>query len=154
MKILFLILFLFTLNCSTNKVSKNHGFRLLESKYEKVILNKANKNDVKSIIGPPSTKSDFNPNKWFYIERRKTNQSLLKLGIKKIKVNNVLILEFNNLGILIDKKLLNLNDMNDVKITKTITKKDFKQDNYLDNVLSSVREKINAPAKRSRRKNK
>ena len=30
------------------------------------------------IIGPPSTISDFNKNKWFYIERLKTNQSFIK----------------------------------------------------------------------------
>ena len=74
MKILYIILFLFTLNCLTNKVSKNHGFRLIENKFEMVELNKSNKNDVKTIIGPPSSISNFNNNKWFYIERKKTNQ--------------------------------------------------------------------------------
>ena len=88
MRILFIILFLFTLNCSTNKVSKIHGFRLIENKYDKLTLNENNKNDVKRIIGPPSTVSDFDRNKWFYIEREKTNQSIVKLGIKKINKNN------------------------------------------------------------------
>ena len=41
--------------------------------------------------------------------------------------NNVLILKFNDLGILVNKKILNLDDMNDVKIVKNITKKKFKQ---------------------------
>ena len=99
MKILVLFIFLFTLNCSTNKVSKVHGIRLIENKYEKVQLNKDNKNDVKNLIGPPSIISSFDNNKWFYIEREKTNQSIVKLGIKKIEKNNVLILQFNNLGI-------------------------------------------------------
>ena len=80
MKILILFIFLFTLNCSTNKVSKNHGFKSLETKFEKIVINQTNKNDIIDLIGPPSTKSDFNKNKWFYIERRKTNQSLIKLG--------------------------------------------------------------------------
>ena len=44
MRILFIILFLFTLNCSTNKVSKIHGFRLIENKYDKLTLNENNKN--------------------------------------------------------------------------------------------------------------
>ena len=125
MKILFIILFLFTLNCSTNKVSKNHGFRLIENKFEMVELNKSNKNDVKTIIGPPSSISNFNNNKWFYIERKKTNQSIVKLGTKKINRNNVLILEFNNLGILIDKKILNLDDMNKIKIAKNTNQKNI-----------------------------
>ena len=151
MKILFIIVFLFTLNCSINKVSKIHGFRLIESKYDKLILNENNKNDVKRIIGPPSSVSGFDINRWFYIEREKTNQSIVKLGIKKINKNNVLILEFNDLGILVNKKILNLDDMNDVKIVKNTTEKKFKQDNFVYNVFSSLREKINAPNRRKSR---
>ena len=37
--------------------------------------------------------------------------------------------------------------MNDVKYLKKITQKDFKNDNFLYGVFSSLREKINAPAK-------
>ncbi len=151
MKILFLFIFLFTLNCSTNKVSNVHGIRLIENKYEKVQLNKDNKNDVKKLIGPPSIISSFDNNKWFYIEREKTNQSIVKLGIQKIERNNVLILQFNNLGILKNKKILNLEDMNNIAFNKNKTEKKFKQDNFLYNVFSSLREKINAPT-RSRKK--
>ena len=153
MKILILFLFLFTLNCSTNKVSKNHGFKSLETKFEKIVINQTNKNDIINLIGPPSTKSDFNKNKWFYIERRKTNQSLIKLGYKKIEKNNILMVEFNNRGILKNKKIFNLKDMNKIKYLKSLTQKEFKQKNFMYNIFSSFREKINAPA-RNRSKNK
>ncbi len=99
------------------------------------------------IIGQPSTISDFNTNKWFYIERLKKNQSLFKLGRQKIKKNNILVVEFDNKGILTTKKLLNLNDMKDVKYFKEITEKEFEQDNIIYNVFTSLREKINAPAR-------
>ena len=140
MKILFIFIFLITLNCSTNKVSINHGFKSLETKFEKIKVNRDNKNDIIKIIGPPSTKSDFNENKWFYIERRKTNLDIKKLGKKTIEINNILIVEFNEIGILIDKKLLNKDNMNDVKYVKTITQKDFKKSNFLFNLFSSFRE--------------
>jgi len=153
MRFFLIILFLFTLNCSTNKVSKNHGYISLNSKFEKIVLNKTNKNDIISIIGPPSSISDFDKNKWIYIERRKTNQSLFKLGIKKINKNNILIIKFNNMGILEDKKLFNLNDMNDVKYVKNVTEKEFKQNDVIFKIFSSLREKANAPA-RNRSKNK
>jgi outer membrane protein assembly factor BamE (lipoprotein component of BamABCDE complex) len=153
MKILILFLFLFTLNCSTNKVSKNHGFKSLETKFEKIVINQTNKNDIIDLIGPPSTKSDFNKNKWFYIERRKTNQSLIKLGYKKIEKNDILMVEFNNRGILKNKKIFNLKDMNKIKYLKSLTQKEFKQKNFMYNIFSSFREKINAPA-RNRSKNK
>ena len=153
MKILILFIFLFTLNCSTNKVSKNHGFKSLETKFEKIVINQTNKNDIIDLIGPPSTKSDFNKNKWFYIERRKTNQSLFKLGQKKIEKNNILMVEFNNRGILKNKKIFDIDDMNEIKYVKSLTHKDFKQNNFLYNIFTSFREKMNAPA-RNRSKNK
>ena len=150
MKILIIILLFFTLSCSTNKVSQNHGYKALESKYEIIIVNKSNKNDIVSLIGPPSSKSDFNENKWFYIERKKTNQSLIKISIKKIEKNNILIVEFNKIGILINKELIDKDKMNDVKYTKSITEKDFQSSNFLYNVFTSLREKINAPTKKKK----
>ena len=149
-KILIISIFLFTLNCSLNKVSNTHGFRFLDSKYDKIIVNKSNKNDVKKIIGPPSDISNFNDT-WFYIERQKVNQSLIKLGIKKIEKNNVLIIEFNKMGMVSDKILLDLNDMNDVKIAEKKTKKKFQQDNLVYNIFSTLREKINAPTRRKKK---
>ena len=131
MRIFFIFLLLFILNCSANKVSYNHGFTSLQDNYEKISINKTNKNDILKIIGPPSSISNFNNNKWFYIERMKRNQSLFKLGIKKIDKNNILIVKFNNKGILTGKKVLNLNDMNDVKYVKNITEKEFKQNDVL-----------------------
>jgi len=145
MKLFIIILFFFTLNCSTNKVSKNHGFISLETKFENISINKTNKNDIIKIIGPPSSVSNFDSNKWIYIERKKTNQSLFKLGIKKINTNNVLIVKFNNKGLLQYKKILNLDDMNDVKYVKDITSKEFKQNNLLYGIFTSIREKANAP---------
>ena len=81
------------MNCSGNKVSNYHGNKLLSSKYDIIEVNVTNKNDLIRIIGPPSTISDFNENLWFYFERLKTNQSLVKLGAQKIKKNNFLIVE-------------------------------------------------------------
>ena len=136
---------LFITNCSENKVSNYHGAKLLEDKYTKLKVNETNKNDIINLIGPPSTISDFNRNKWFYFERLKTNQSLIMLGTQKIKKNNVLIIDLNNKGILEAKHLLNLDNMNDVKYLKFVTTKEFKNENFLYGVFSSLREKINAP---------
>ena len=102
------IVFVFIVNCSGNKISNYHGSKALDAKFHEIKINNTNKNDLLKIFGQPSTKSDFNENKWFYFERIKTNQSLFKLGKQKIKKNNILIVEFNQKGILKEKKLLNL----------------------------------------------
>tara|TARA_Y100000816_G_scaffold286242_1_gene267065 strand:+ start:595 stop:1056 length:462 start_codon:yes stop_codon:yes gene_type:complete len=147
-KILTLIIFIFTANCSGNKVSNYHGVKSLEKKFDQLKINITNKNDLITIIGPPSVKSDFNKNKWYYIERLKTNQSLFKLGTQKLKTNNILVVELSNSGILISKKFLKLENMNDIKYLKKETKKDFQDKNALYDVFSSLREKINAPLRR------
>ena len=142
-------IFFFTLNCSLNKVSNSHGSRFIETKYDKIILNKTNKNDVRNLIGPPSSISNFNGN-WFYIERKKTNRSIFKLGKKKLLSNNIIILEFNAMGLVSNKDLLSIDDMEDIKRAEKITKKDYGQDNALYDVISTLREKINAPTRRNR----
>ena len=71
--ILLLMFFLLTMNCNINKVSNTHGFRLLDKKYEQITLNSSNKNDIRKIIGPPSSVSKFD-NLWYFFERKKRNK--------------------------------------------------------------------------------
>ena len=149
MKYIYLtFIFFFTLNCSLNKVSNSHGSRFIDTKYDKIVLNKTNKNDIKNLIGPPSSVSEFNGN-WFYIERIKTNSSLFNLGKKKIESNNIIILEFNSMGLVSKKDLLSIKDMKDIKRAEKITNKNYGQDNVLYDIISTLRERINAPTRRN-----
>lgn len=148
--LLLILLFLITLNCSGNKVTNSHGYNFISSKYDKIELNRTNKNDLRKLIGPPSSKSDFK-DMWIYIERKKTNQSLINLGKQKIKQNNILIISFNENGTASNKKILDLNDMNDLEFAEKVTEKKFSQNNIVYNIFSTLREKINAPT-RNRKK--
>ena len=150
---MYLLLLIFIVNCSGNKVTNYHGVKLLDKKIDKIEINITNKNDLIKLIGNPSTISDFDENRWYYFERLKTDQSLIKLGNQKIKKNNVLIVDLDDYGIVKNKKLLNIDDMNDVKKLSAITEKDFENKDILYGVFSSLREKINAPA-RNRTKNR
>ena len=152
MKLFFIIAFIFILSCSTNKVKNNHGVLSLNNKFNKIVVEKSNSNDILNLLGPPSTKSSFDTNIWIYIERKKTNQSIFKLGKQKIEKNNVLVLELDNKGILVKKKLYNLDDMNDYKFVEKATQKDFSQNSFVYGVLSSLRDKINAPVRKRNEK--
>ena len=152
MRNILVIIIFFITACTSNKVTKNHGFISLDNKLENIIINKSNKNDIIKFIGYPSSISEFNPNKWFYIERQQRNQSLFKLGIKKLSKNNILIIEFDNKGLVQNRKLVNVSDMNKLKYVKKITTKEFETDNTLYNVFSSFREKVNAPARKRTQK--
>ena len=148
--IFYFSVFLFTLNCSINKVSNIHGFRSLDTKSGKILLSKTNKNDVRKILGPPSSISNFE-DVWFYIERKKTNQQILKLGKKKISKNNVLLLKFDSKGLVVFKEVIDIEDMNEIKINEKKTTKKFNQDNMMYNIFSTLREKINAPTRNKKK---
>ena len=77
---------------------------------------------------------------------------MFKLGIKKLSKNNILIIEFDNKGLVQNRKLVNVSDMNKLKYVKKTTTKEFETDNTLYNVFSSFREKVNAPARKRTQK--
>ena len=144
-KFLFIFIFLFIANCTLNKVVNHHGVHFLEKKQEKLILKKTNTNDIIQLFGPPSTRSTFDNDVWIYIERKITKGSLFALGRNKLLVNNVLILEINNRGLLVKKEFFDTDSMNKIKFSKNENLNINKKDSFIYNVLSSVRQKINDP---------
>ena len=106
-KILYIIFIsLIVANCSFKKVVKHHGVPFLEKKQALLKVNETNKNDIKMILGNPSTKSKFDNDVWIYIERKQTQSELKNLGRMKIFKNDVLVLELNNYGILKKKSFI------------------------------------------------
>ena len=56
-------------------------FHLLEKKQtQSLIVNKTNKNDIRKILGNPSTTSKFDNDVWIYIERKQTQSEFKNLG--------------------------------------------------------------------------
>ena len=104
-----------------------------------------------NLIGEPSTKSSFDNNVWIYIEQKKQNKSIAKLGKQDIKENNTLVLYFNTKGIVYKKEFLNRDNLNEVKFSKKETVPAYSKNTFMYNFLSSFRDKINAPF---RKKNK
>ena len=145
MRIVLLVIFLFVVNCKFNKIVDSHGSHHLEMKEKELKINLSNKNDIIDLLGPPSTKSKFDNDLWIYIERKKTRTTLLKFGKKKIYVNNVLLLEIDNKGILATKKLFNINDMNDINFVKDETEISYSKRSFVYDFLSSMRQKVNDP---------
>ncbi len=116
-----------------------------------LIVAETNKNDIIKILGPPSVKSTFSNDLYFYIERKTTTDKLIKLGKKKYIENNVLILEIDNYGILYQKEFYDLNKMKDIKIVKNETSVDYKRQSFIYDFLSSMRQKVNDPLGKRKR---
>ncbi|MDA9662255.1 outer membrane protein assembly factor BamE [Candidatus Pelagibacter sp.] len=142
---IFFIISLFISACTLKRVVKHHGVHFLDKKHEKLTINKSNKNDIIQLLGSPSTKSTFDNDLWIYIERKTDNSALIKFGSEKIIVNNVLILEINNLGLLEKKEFLDLTNMQELEFAKLTTKSQYKKKTFLYDFLSSLRQKINDP---------
>ena len=145
-KILYIILISFIVsNCSFKPVVKHHGVPFLEKKQSQLVVNKSNKNDIKKILGNPSTTSKFDNDLWIYIERKQTQSKLMNLGKMKIFKNNVLVLEIDNYGILKKKDFYNKDDMKNLKIVEATTEAGFKKRSFIYDFMSSMRQKINDP---------
>ena len=110
-----------------------------------IYVAETNKNDIIKLLGPPSVKSTFNNDLYFYIERKTTTGKLIKLGKKKFLENNVLVLEIDNRGILTKKEFYDLNKMKKIKIVSNETSVDYKKQSFIYEFLSSMRQKINDP---------
>jgi outer membrane protein assembly factor BamE (lipoprotein component of BamABCDE complex) len=136
------------------KVVDHHGVPFLKDKQEKLIINKSNINDIKNILGNPSTKSQFDNDVWIYIERKQTQSEIKKLGKMKIYKNDVLVLEIDNYGILKKKEFFNKDDMENIKIVESTTEAGFGRNSFVYNFMSSMRQKINDPLGQRAKKRK
>ena len=150
MKILLIILTLFLTNCKLNKIVNHHGIHNLELKSAELIVNETNINDIKKILGPPSSKSYFDNDIIIYLERKTSNSKLLKLGKRKLLANNVLLLEIDSKGMLIKKDFLDKDDLNKLKISKKMTGIKTQKESFIKQALSNIVDKIDDPLGKKR----
>ena len=150
MKILLIILTLFLTNCKLNKIVNHHGIHNLELKSTELVVNQTNINDIKRILGPPSSKSYFDNDIIIYLERKTSNSKLLKLGKRKLLTNNVLLLEIDNKGILIKKDFLDKEDLNKLKISQKVTGIKTQKESFIKQALSNILNKIDDPLGKKR----
>tara|TARA_B100000287_G_C20234519_1_gene623547 strand:- start:89 stop:553 length:465 start_codon:yes stop_codon:yes gene_type:complete len=143
--ILFLSIYLIFTSCNIKKNIEHHGVHLLQKKNQLLKIGENNKNDVIEILGPPLLQSTFDNDVLIYIERKITTKSLIKLGDRKIIVNNVLVVELDQRGMLVNKDFYDLNSMNEIKIVNNITEVDYQKTSFVTDFLSSMRQKINDP---------
>ena len=145
-------MFIFILSCTTNKVVKHHGVHFLDKKHDKLAINSTNMNDIVKLLGEPSTKSSFDNDVWIYIERKISTGSIFMLGKEELVVNNVLVLEINDMGLLASKEFYNKDTMNEIKFIETSTGSVYKKRSFVYDFLSSMRQKINDPMRKKDKK--
>ena len=155
LKILYIIFIcLIATNCTFKKVVKHHGVPFLEKKQKILKIDVSNKNDIKKLLGNPSTKSKFDNDVWIYIERKQTQSAFKNLGRMKIFKNDVLVLEIDKYGILKKKDFYDIEDMKKIKVVEETTGIIFARKSFIYDFLSSMRQKINDPLGQRAKKRK
>jgi len=139
-RIPFLVLIcLFLFSCSLTPNIKVSGVANLEKKQEALVIGVTNKNDTIGYLGEAILKEYPGDNSWAYIE---TSEKKNIFGKKKIIKNNVLILEFNQRGVLAGKHILNINDINKLDLDKDITNTNALDDSFSKKFFGSVRKRL------------
>tara|TARA_B110000971_G_scaffold51928_1_gene52618 strand:- start:306 stop:713 length:408 start_codon:yes stop_codon:yes gene_type:complete len=124
-------------SCNLKPVIESNGIQNLDNRTALIIPGETNKNDIVKLLGETLLKEEPNENKWAYIEtiEKKT------LGKKKIIKNTMLILEFDNKGVLKTKTILNKNDFNKIKFDKTETNSSALNSSFSKRIFSSIRKR-------------
>ena len=110
---------------------------------KKIQVNTTNRNDLVKIFGEPSTKSTFDNDVWIYIERKITNTHFF--GKRELILNNVLVLEIDQRGLLAKMDFYNIDDMKKINFDKDKTEISYRKRSFVYDFLASMRQKINDP---------
>jgi len=136
---IFFSLILFLSSCSQKPAISSYGIKNLNIIEKSIKINFSNKNDIVSELGETILKEYPDDNTWIYIE---TEIDRNFFGQKKIKKNNMLILKFDNRGILVAKSLLDLNSMKDLKVAEEKTISLGVNDSFSKKIFSSMRKRF------------
>ena len=93
-------------------------------------------------MGNPHTKSIDDVNLWFYFDRKISGGSLIKFGDTELLENNILVLNFDKYGVVIQKEFFSKDDMKKIKYSQMKTKNPVSKQSFVTSFLQSVRQKM------------
>lgn len=135
-----LIIFLLMFNsCSYRPATEINGVINLDVKEKTLKPLISNKNDVVLTLGESIAKEYPDENTWLYFETvNKRNFLGKKIYIK----NNVLIIDFDNKGIILTKKLLNSKDLKELELDEELSKEYAVDNSALNKFFYSLRKRV------------
>lgn len=133
-KHLIYILIVFSINNCTGRIS-NHGVLNIEKHIDSIVENKLEKAEIEALLGPPSTVSAFEFNKWYYINNTIKHFAFYKPEIINHKVYEI-IFDSNNQAITINT--YDENDLKDISYNIDVTDTKGNERTILQNILKST----------------
>ncbi len=81
-------------------------------------------------------------NLWFYFDRKIASGKLVKFGDMNLLENNVLVLNFDKYGVVVNKQFYSKEDMKKIKYSEMKTENPVTKDSFVTSFLQSVRQKM------------
>jgi len=133
-KYLIFSLLLSSLNSCSGRIS-NHGALNIENKINTILERKLEKAEVEALLGPPSTVSAFEFNKWYYINNTMKHFAFYKSEIVSHKVYEII---FNSENQAIKINSYNEKNLNNITYNEDYTDTRGNQKSLLQNILKGV----------------
>ena len=133
-KFLICSLLIISLNNCAGRVS-NHGVLKIEKQINTIIERKLEKAEVEALLGPPSTVSAFEFNKWYYINSTMRHFAFFKPEIIKHQVYELI---FNSENQVIEINSYNEKDLNEITYNNDYTDTRGNKKSLLQNILKGV----------------
>ena len=127
------------ISCTLTPNIQKSGINNLATIQEKFIINTTNKNDVLNELGETILTNYPDNNIWVYIE---TEIQKKFFGRKELLKNDVLVVSFNNKGILVKKNLYTKDYMTKVSFDEEFTKTYSVNENFSKKFFASMRKRF------------
>lgn len=143
--IIYFLIFLLLSFCSPKKIENVFGVHNLLIKQKSLNLNQSNRNDILKILGEPLAKDFIDKNIWLFNE---TKEGVSYFGKKYIIKSDTIIVQFDNKGILINKQILNINQMKDLSFDEFKTASLSIDQSLFKQILSSTKKRLKTAKER------
>ena len=133
-KCLIYILIIFLVNNCAGRIS-NHGVLNIEKHITTIVNDKLEKAEIEALLGPPSTISAFEFNKWYYINNTMKHIAFYKPEIIKLTVYEII---FNKENQAIKINTYDKENLNEISFNLDVTKARGNEKSVLQYILKGV----------------
>lgn len=130
------------------KIDKT-GYVFSEDVLGEITPGQSDKEAVLSTLGSPSSRSSFGPESWYYINNTKESYAFLKYEITE---QDVVRINFDELGLVDDIKHFNMDDSKDIDIVQRQTPSEGHSMGFFEQILGNIG-RFNAPGSSNQQSN-
>ncbi len=133
-KCLIYMLIIFLVNNCSGRIS-NHGVLNIEKHITSIVNDKLEKAEIEALLGPPSTISAFEFNKWYYINNTIKHIAFYKPEIIKLTVYEII---FNKENQAIKINTYDQENLNEISFNLDVTKTRGNEKPLLQYILKGI----------------